>query len=85
MCDVHLVPDVDLIVAVDEEEQCGECEHTLAAGELRRVIEGMLDDGSTERLRYVAHDDCYQFAVSDVSPSGCFTYGRVRRITPKNT
>jgi hypothetical protein len=75
MCDVHLVPEVDEMRVAGERLQCGECKKPIARGKPYRFIEGLLDDESGERYRYVAHDDCYLLSMSDVGSSGCFLYG----------
>lgn len=81
MCLVHLVPDVDELRTSDVPVQCGECEDDIPPGEPFRYIEGALDDDSTERWRYIAHDDCYSFSTSDSDDNdGCFVYGGARPV-----
>lgn len=46
-----------------------------------RYIEGALDDGSMERWRYVAHDDCYLLSTSDLTDDGCFLFGGARPLS----
>jgi len=80
MCEVHLVPEKDELCKADAPSVCGECGKLILVGQDVRLIEGPLDDGSGERYRYEAHEECYLASVDDVGPEGCFTYGSVKRI-----
>lgn len=74
MCQVHLVPIIDELRLAADPIVCCECKLAIKLGEHYRHVEGELDDGSTERMLYRAHDDCYQLSTTEVSDSGCFTF-----------
>ena len=82
MCKVHLVPEKDELRKADTPAICGECSRTIKVGQDIRLIEGPLDDGSGERYRYEAHEECYGLSVDDVGPDGCFPFSLETRTTP---
>jgi hypothetical protein len=80
MCEVHLAPDVSELRTAERRLKCGECARSIRKGTEYRYIDGALDDGSTERWRYVAHDDCYQLSMCDLTDDGCFIFGGARPV-----
>lgn len=81
MCEVHLVPENDETRKAAEVRTCGECGGLIELGQEFRLVEGPLDDGSGDRYRYEAHEECYALSTYDVGPEGCFTYGGARKLT----
>lgn len=83
MCEVHLVPEKDELQKAVVPGICGECGRPIEVGQDLRLVEGSLDDGSGDRYRYEAHEECCWLSVDDVGPEGCFTYGGAKRIGEK--
>jgi hypothetical protein len=82
VCDVHLDPEInELRVASAKGLKCGECRRAIKVGVTYRFIEGPLDDGSGQRYRYIAHDDCFTLSESDSGSDGCFTFGGATIVT----
>jgi hypothetical protein len=83
MCEVHLVPEVEEVRVAETHFTCGECDEPVPAGKKYMHIEGPLDDGSSQRWLYRAHEECWSLSVSDVGEDGCFQYGRAEPIKDK--
>jgi hypothetical protein len=85
MCKVHLVEEVSEIRIAVSDLICGEdCGSPILTGSQFRFIEGVLDDKSGQRHRYVAHDDCYIISESTDAGDGCFQYGQTEVVATVN-
>jgi len=85
VCDVHLIEELNETREATSRIQCCSCRRWIKKGERLQHVEGRLDDGSSGRWTYTAHEDCYWADRDEVHEDGCFTWTGAKKMTDEKT